>query len=222
MHMHYKLEKPVSGAIGTEKYQCSIEWRNGKFIADEPEKTGGKDTGPDPHTLMLSSLISCTLVTLRMYIDRKEWDIPEIKISANLFQIVEGDKTTTIIDRDICFPGPVPPDPEKKERLLEIARHCPISKILEGDIQVRSFVYHEEAVEKEMKYSNDDITVIWKPEVCKHSGRCVTQLPRVFDLKSRPWINMSGADTASIIDQVNKCPTGALSYVRNEKDQQST
>ncbi|MDO6434733.1 (4Fe-4S)-binding protein [Flavitalea sp. BT771] len=220
--MHYKFEKPVSGTIGTEKYQCSIEWRNGKFIADEPEHTGGKDTGPDPSTLLLSSLISCTLITLRMYIDRKGWDIPEIKISANLFHTIQDDKTTTVIDRDISFPGPLPPDPEKKERLLEIAQHCPISKILEGGIKVRSFVYHEEAVEKEMKYPNNDITVIWKPEVCKHSGRCVTQLPRVFDLKSRPWINMSGADTAAIIDQVNKCPTGALSYVRNEKDQQTT
>jgi putative redox protein len=220
--MHYKLEKPVSGTIGTEKYQCTIEWRNGKFIADEPEKTGGKDSGPDPHTLLLSSLISCTLVTLRMYIDRKEWDIPEIKISANLFQTVEGDKTITIIDRDICFPSLTPTDAEKKDRLLEIARHCPVSKILEGDIKVRSYVYHEEKVETQHYYPNDDITVIWKPGVCKHSGRCVTQLPQVFDLKSRPWINMSGAGTAAIIDQVNKCPTGALSWFRNEKGEAAT
>lgn len=220
--MHYKLEKPVSGTIGTEKYQCTIEWRNGKFISDEPEKTGGKDQGPDPHTLLLSSLISCTLVTLRMYIDRKEWDIPEIKISANVFQVVEGDKTTTVIDRDICFPSLTPLDAEKKDRLREIAQHCPISKILEGDIKVRSYVYHEEAVEKEMKYPNDDITVVWKPEVCKHSGRCVMQLPQVFDLKNRPWISMSGADSAAIIDQVNKCPTGALSWYRNEKGETTT
>ena len=139
--MHYKLEKPVSGTISTEKYQCTIEWRNGKFIADEPEKTGGKDQGPDPHTLLLSSVISCTLVTLRMYIDRKEWDIPEIKISANLFQTVEGDKTTTTIDREISFPSAVPLDAEKKDKLLEIAGHCPISRILEGDVKVRNNVY---------------------------------------------------------------------------------
>jgi putative redox protein len=213
--MHYKLEKPVTGAIGTEKYQCTIEWRNGKFIADEPEKTGGKDLGPDPHTLMLSSLISCTLVTLRMYIDRKGWDIPEIRIGANLFQTVEGDKTTTVIDRDIFFPGQSPVDPEKKDRLLEIAQHCPISKMLEGDIKVRSFVYHEEETAGQHAYSNDDGTVVWKPSVCKHAGRCVTQLPQVFNLKSKPWINMQGADTATIISQVNKCPTGALSWHPN-------
>jgi len=222
--MHYKLEKPILGTIGTEKYQCTIEWRNGKFISDEPEKTGGKDTGPDPNTLLLSSLISCTLITLRMYIDRKEWDIPVITIKANLFQTVQDDKTTTVIDRDISFPGPTPLDREKKDRLLEIAQHCPISKILEGDVKIRSFVYHEEETEKEMKYTNGDITVLWKPDVCKHSGRCVTQLPEVFDLKARPWVNMQGADTEKIIDQVNKCPTGALSWFHNneQKDPPNT
>lgn len=38
--MKYKLEKPVNGTIGAVKYQCSIEWRNGKFVADEPESSG--------------------------------------------------------------------------------------------------------------------------------------------------------------------------------------
>ncbi|OJW56614.1 MAG: (4Fe-4S)-binding protein [Sphingobacteriales bacterium 50-39] len=70
-------------------------------------------------------------------------------------------------------------------------------------------------MEKDLKYTNGEITVHWKPDFCKHSGRCVTQLPQVFDLKSHPWINMQGADTNTIIDQVNKCPTGALSYTRN-------
>jgi putative redox protein len=136
--MHYKFEKPIEGTIGTEKYQCTIEWRNGKFIVDEPEKNGGKDTGPDPNTLFLSSLISCTLVTLRMYIDRKGWDIPTISVKANLFQTVQDDKTTTVIEKDISFPGPTPLAPEKKARLLEIAQHCPISKMLEGEIKVRN------------------------------------------------------------------------------------
>jgi putative redox protein len=81
---------------------------------------------------------------------------------------------------------------------------------------VRTYVYHEEDVDKKIKYANDDITVVWKPELCKHSGRCVTQLPSVFDLKAHPWINAKGAGTAAIIEQVNKCPTGALSIQQNK------
>jgi putative redox protein len=214
--MQYKLDKPVHGTIGKEKYQCVVEWRNGKLIADEPVSNGGKDEGPDPYTLLLSSLATCTLVTLRMYIDRKGWDIPEIDVKTNMFQTKQGDKTTTFIDRDISFPQPIPA--EQKDRLLEIAQHCPISKILEGEIKIRSFVFHEEEVDKNIKYKNDDVTVVWKPELCKHSGRCVTQLPQVFNLKAHPWINVNGADAKTIINQVAKCPTGALSIQQKKEE----
>lgn len=215
--MQYKFDQPVHGITGTEKYQCTIEWRNGKFIADEPVKNGGKDSGPDPYTLLLSSLASCTLITLRMYIERKGWDISSIAVNTNMFQTKQGDATSTFIDRDISFPGNNITT-EQKNRLAEIAEHCPISKILEGNTKVRTFVYHEEESDKKIKYKNDDITVLWKPELCKHSGRCVTQLPQVFNLKAHPWINAKGADTQTIINQVNKCPTGALSFISNSEE----
>jgi putative redox protein len=215
--MEYKFQKPVHGVIGTEKYQCVVEWRNGQFIADEPEKQGGKDTGPDPFTLLLSSLATCTLVTLRMYIDRKGWNIPAIAVNVNYFQTKQDEKTITFIDRDISFPEPV--EPEQKNRLLEIAQNCPVSKLLEGEVKVRNFVYHEEDVDKKINYKNDDITVEWKPDLCKHSGRCVTQLPKVFNLKTHPWVTITGADTNTIIEQVNKCPTGALSWHYNNQEE---
>ena len=204
----YKLEKPVAGEIGTIKYQCSIEWRNGKFISDEPVKSGGQDSGPDPYTLLLSSLVSCTLITLRMYIDRTGWDIPAISVHANMFQNKKEDKITNILDRDIRFLSPV--TAEQRDKLTDIAKACPISKILEGDLLIRTFTFNDSETEKQIRYTNNNITVVWKPEVCKHSGRCVTQLPGVFNLQGHPWINMEGASTEAIDDQVNKCPTGAL------------
>lgn len=218
--MEYKLQKPVHGIIGTTKYQHVIEWRNGQFIADEPEKQGGQDTGPDPYTLLLSSLASCTLVTLRMYIDRKGWDIPVIKVNVNMWQTKENDILTTYLDRDVVLPEGT--DPEQKNRLLEIAAQCPVSKILEGNIKVRSYVYHDEDVEKKIKYTNDDITVVWKPELCKHSGRCVTQLPKVFNLKTKPWVTITGAESEAIKAQVEKCPTGALSWFKNDDTTENT
>jgi putative redox protein len=139
--MEYKFEKPVHGVIGTEKYKCTIEWRNGKFIADEPVTSGGKDLGPDPYTLLLSSLASCTMFTMRIFIDRRGWDIPQMAVNVNYYQETKDEKTTTIIDRDIIFLSPV--DDEKKLQLQEIAKHCPISKILENDIKVRTFINKE-------------------------------------------------------------------------------
>jgi len=66
----------------------------------------------------------------------------------------------------------------------------------------------------EKHYSNDEITVIWKPDVCKHSTLCWRGLLQVFDPRKRPWIDMEGADTGAIIAQVEQCPSGALSWRR--------
>lgn len=72
------------------------------------------------------------------------------------------------------------------------------------------------------KYTNGEVTVVWKPDVCIHSRLCWTQLGEVFDPRKRPWINMEGADTARIIDQVSKCPSGALSYYLNDEANPAT
>jgi uncharacterized Fe-S cluster protein YjdI len=71
--------------------------------------------------------------------------------------------------------------------------------------------------ESEKAYTNGEITVLWKAGVCVHSGKCVQGLGEVFNVSARPWINIAGATTERIIQQVEQCPSGALSYVRNEK-----
>jgi putative redox protein len=136
--MQYMLENPVSSSIGQEKYQCTISWRNGTFIADEPVKSGGLDLGPDPITLLLSSLASCTLVTLKMYINRKEWAIDHIAVEANLYQVKEEGKLITIINRDIKFLSEI--TEEQRTRLLQIAAACPVSKILENQVDIKTAI----------------------------------------------------------------------------------
>jgi uncharacterized Fe-S cluster protein YjdI len=69
--------------------------------------------------------------------------------------------------------------------------------------------------QKTFNYSNGEVTVVWKPETCIHSAICVKGLPGVFNAGRKPWIDMSQADTAAIIEQVRKCPSGAISYTMN-------
>ena len=78
-------------------------------------------------------------------------------------------------------------------------------------------------VKKAMKditkhYTNGEVTVIWKPNICMHSGICFAGLIEVFDPSVRPWVNMEGATTEQIIAQVKKCPSGALSFKMNNDD----
>jgi uncharacterized Fe-S cluster protein YjdI len=66
-------------------------------------------------------------------------------------------------------------------------------------------------------YSKGELTIIWKPGLCIHSGICFKGLAEVFDPRRKPWIEPGRADTETIINQVKKCPSGALSYALNEK-----
>jgi putative redox protein len=133
--MENLLENDITGKIGTQKYLCTISWRNGTFVMDEPESIEGKDLGPDPYSTLLASLAACTLSTLRMYIDRKGWDIPEINISLNLSQENNPELTTTIT-RSITFSNTIEED--IKNRLLIIAEKCPVSKILKNKIIINT------------------------------------------------------------------------------------
>lgn len=71
-------------------------------------------------------------------------------------------------------------------------------------------------INKEFRYSNGEITIVWKPNICMGSTRCWRGLPEVFHHNERPWITANGADSQTIIDQVSKCPSGALSIVYND------
>jgi len=66
------------------------------------------------------------------------------------------------------------------------------------------------------KYSNGEITIIWQPNICIHSGICAKGSIEVFDPRRKPWINMSSSDSETIKAQIKKCPSGALSYIETE------
>lgn len=61
------------------------------------------------------------------------------------------------------------------------------------------------------EYTNNEVTVIWKPDQCIHSGICLRGLPKVFNLKQRPWVNMTAASSEEIVNLVRECPSKALS-----------
>lgn len=62
------------------------------------------------------------------------------------------------------------------------------------------------------KYKKDNLTVIWKPEICIHSGICAKGLQNVFNPRRRPWIDVTQAEADQIKEQIKKCPSGALSF----------
>ncbi len=72
--------------------------------------------------------------------------------------------------------------------------------------------------ERKINYTNGIITVVWKPDLCIHSTRCFMELPEVFNPDIRKWIDVDGAPQEEVIEQVKKCPSGALTYFINIDD----
>jgi len=59
---------------------------------------------------------------------------------------------------------------------------------------------------------NNKVAVRYDPNICTHAGACVRGLPSVFNLSKDPWIDVSGASVDAIVEQVKRCPSGALTY----------
>lgn len=71
------------------------------------------------------------------------------------------------------------------------------------------------------EYSNGELTVVWQPAKCIHSGICVKTLPKVYDPNAKPWINANNATTEELKAQIKKCPSGALSFYMNDEQESS-
>ena len=66
------------------------------------------------------------------------------------------------------------------------------------------------------EYSNGEITIKWQAELCQHAAVCVKTLPQVYKPKDKPWIQIENATTEQLKNQVNNCPSGALTFYLNE------
>jgi putative redox protein len=109
-------------------YTTNLQAGNHRAIADEPVIIGGQDIGPAPGDYLCMALASCKAITLRMYIQRKKWDIQNITVKVSLERLDGVGITSHTFYAQIIVDDSVPQ--EQKERLIQIAKACPISKLL--------------------------------------------------------------------------------------------
>ena len=125
----------VTSHIGKERYKIEVTSPSGNtLISDEPVSDGGQNKGVSPTELLAASLAACTSVTLRMYADRKGWDLTEMTIDIDLDRNEETNKT--VIKRKIHLKGNL--DETQRARLLQIANSCPVHKILSNPIEIET------------------------------------------------------------------------------------
>jgi uncharacterized OsmC-like protein/alpha-beta hydrolase superfamily lysophospholipase len=129
---------------GGGKFQQEVMSGAHRFLADEPVKAGGLDSGPGPYDLLLASLGACTSMTLRLYADNKKLSLDRVSVRLTHNRIHAEDclncetKEGMIdrIDRNITLEGALSAD--ERKRLLEIADKCPVHRTLESEIEIRT------------------------------------------------------------------------------------
>lgn len=126
-------------------YQVEITNGRHTFIADEPVSAGGDDLGPNPYDYLLSALAGCTIITLHMYAERKQWDLRRVHVGLDHRKVAaedceecqtEGGAKVDVIDLEIGFEGDL--DEGQKTRLLEIAKRCPVHRTLISETVIRT------------------------------------------------------------------------------------
>lgn len=127
-------------------FQVEIRAGRHRFVSDEPLGVGD-DAGPDPYDLLLSALGACTVMTLRMYAQRKEIPLTGVEVSLSTHKIHARDcedcesdpeARVDIIQRQIRLQGDLTAD--QVARLAEIADKCPVHRTLTGEVKIRTVV----------------------------------------------------------------------------------
>lgn len=132
-------EDDVAVRIGRDRFRTEIMAGGHALLADEPESVGGTDQGPTPYDLLNAALGACTAMTLRMYADRKEWDLEEVEVRLEHGKVhvedderaCRGDDDSSRVDRMervLRFEGEL--SREQRDRLVEIAERCPVDRTL--------------------------------------------------------------------------------------------
>lgn len=120
--------------IGVRKGDYLVESVAGSFqiISDVTSDLGGKNLGPNPHELLEAALVSCTVMTMQMYANRKSWPLESSQVTVKT--VKEG--AESLITREIQLTGAL--SEEQKAKLLEIADKCPVHKLLTSHITIES------------------------------------------------------------------------------------
>lgn len=118
-----------------KNYLVEAKARQHVILSDVHSESGGDDLGMTPHELLEASLAACTAITLQMYANRK--GIPLENVNVEVAVISEG--VEPVINRQIEFIGII--SEEQKKRMIEIANHCPIHKLLESQIKIKNLEY---------------------------------------------------------------------------------
>ena len=124
--------------LSEKKYLGEAKIRNHFAVLDEPIKAGGGDTGPTPVEYLLTAIGGCVAMTLRMYAERKDWNLGEIKVIVSQKEELTSSGIKKSLIEEISFENEI--TDEQRIKLLEIAGKCPVAKMVKGETEIATSI----------------------------------------------------------------------------------
>ena len=124
--------------LSEKKYLGEAKMRNHFAVLDEPIKAGGGDTGPTPVEYLLTAIGGCVAMTLRMYAERKDWNLGEIKVIVSQKEALTSSGIKKSLVEEISFENEI--TDEQRIKLLEIAGKCPVAKMVKGETEIATSI----------------------------------------------------------------------------------
>ena len=114
-------------------WQGQIQHGRHQYLTDKPESFGGQDAGPAPYDFLVSSLIACTMITLRMYAQHKGFELGEFSVEADFKANKEG---LEWIERRLHFKSNL--DSALQDKILNICEKTPVTKTLLRSLSIQT------------------------------------------------------------------------------------
>lgn len=130
------MKEKASAVLESDNYLTKVTQRQHVYYTDEPADVGGKDKFSTPQELLLGSLASCVATTLRMYADRKGWDLGTIGVDVSMRSINTDHGAEFEFTQNFSFGNSANLTLAQMDRLVQIARKCPVAQIIQKTTKI--------------------------------------------------------------------------------------
>jgi putative redox protein len=124
--------------LSTDNYTAEAKSREHKYLVDTPIAKGGKDQGPTPVEYFLTAIGTCVAITLRVFAEKKEWDLGEICVTVTEKTRFTASGIEKIIHEEISVEKDI--SEIQMQALYKQAKACPVAQMVANQTKIFSKV----------------------------------------------------------------------------------